>query len=94
MYAYLDQAPCGRDHSADGPSAGPGVANPSGLLGSIEFRQLAGPAGVRLTLWDTAASAAAFLAERAGMAALPGETYEVTETRMGKRRRRRLPTPG
>jgi hypothetical protein len=84
MYAYLDQAPRGRDHATDDPAAGPGMANRPGLLGSVEFQQLAGPATARLTLWDTAASAAGFLAERAGMAALPGEIYEVTETREGK----------
>jgi hypothetical protein len=73
MYAYLDR-PTG---------AGPEAANRPGLLGSITFTQLAGPARVRLTLWDTAARAAAFLAERAGMAALPGEVYEVTENGEG-----------
>ena len=31
MYAYLDQDPRGRDHSADQPAAGPGTANRSGL---------------------------------------------------------------
>jgi hypothetical protein len=84
MYAYLDQAPGGLDHSTDGPSAGPAVADPPGLLGSAEFCQLAGPAGVRLSLWDTAASARAFIAEHAGTAALPGEIYQVTEAREGK----------
>ena len=83
MYAYLDQAPRGRDHATDDPAAGPGMANRPGLLGSVEFQQLAGPAGVRLTLWDTAARAADFLAEGAGMTALPGEIYEVTEAREG-----------
>ena len=83
MYAYLDQAPRGRDDATDDPAAGPGMANRPGLLGSVEFQQLAGPAGVRLTLWDTAASAADFLAEGAGMTALPGEIYEVTEAREG-----------
>jgi len=84
MYAYLDQTPGGRDHAADDPVAGPGMANRPGLLGSVEFRQLAGPATARLTFWDTAASAADFLAERAEMAARPGEIYEVTETKEGK----------
>jgi hypothetical protein len=83
MYAYLDQDPRGRDHSADQPAAGPGTANRSGLLGSVTFRQLAGPSRVRLTLWDTPASAAAFLAERAELAAVPGEIYEVVDTGEG-----------
>ena len=83
MYAFLDHAPRGRDHSAGHPDAGPGPANRPGLLGSADFSQLAGSAEVRLTLWDTAAGATAFLAERAGMAALPGEIYEVTENRAG-----------
>jgi hypothetical protein len=83
MYAYLDHAPRGPDHSAGNPDAGPGPANRPGLIGSAEFSQLAGSAEVRLTLWDTAASANAFLAERAAMTALPGEIYEVTENRAG-----------
>jgi hypothetical protein len=83
MYAYLDQDPRGRDHSADQPAADPGTANRSGLLGSVTFRQLAGPSRVRLTLWDTPASAAAFLAERAELAAVPGEIYEVVDTGEG-----------
>ena len=83
MYAYLDQDPRDRDHSADQPAAGPGTANRSGLLGSVTFRQLAGPSRVRLTLWDTPASAAAFLAERAELAAVPGEIYEVVDTGEG-----------
>jgi hypothetical protein len=83
MYAYLDHSPRGGDHSASHPAAGPGPANRPGLLGSADFSQLAGSAEVRLTLWDTAASATAFLAERAAMTALPGEIYEVTENRAG-----------
>ena len=83
MYAYLDHAPRGRDHSADDPAAGPGTASRPGLVGSAEFAQFAGPAGVCLTLWDTAASASAFLAERAAMAALPGVIYEVADAAAG-----------
>ena len=49
----------------------------------MTFRQLAGPSRVRLTLWDTPASAAAFLAERAELAAVPGEIYEVVDTGEG-----------
>jgi len=81
MYAYLDHA--SRPHSGEGPGPAPGAPNQPGLLGSVMFQQLAGSAAVHLTLWDTAASAAAFLAERAELAALPGEVYEVTEAREG-----------
>ena len=43
----------------------------------------AGPAAVCLTLWDTEASAASFPGLRAGLAALPGETYEVIDADEG-----------
>ena len=78
MYAHLEKAAGRRGHSEDGPD--PRVAGQPGLLGSVTFRQLAGSAGVCLTLWETEASATAYLGQRAGLAALPGEVYEVTAT--------------
>ena len=75
MYAHLHQgAP-----DASGQVSTDAASQP-GLLGSVTFRQLAGPAGACLTLWDTDASAAAFLRRRTGPAALSAEIYEVTAT--------------
>jgi hypothetical protein len=74
MYAHLEKAAGRRGHSEDGPA--PRVAGLRGLLGSLTFRQLAGAAGVCLTLWET--QRPAYLGRRAGLAALPGEVYEVT----------------
>jgi hypothetical protein len=76
MYAHLERATGQRGYSVDGPD--PRQASQPGLLGSVTFRQLAGSAGVCLTLWETEASATTYLGQRAGLAALPGEVYEVT----------------
>ncbi len=75
MYAHLEKATSRHEHPDDGPC--PRVAGQPGLLGSVTFRQLAGSAGVGLTLWETEASAIAYRGQRAGLAALPGEVYEV-----------------
>ena len=80
MYAYLEKA-TGRGHSEDGPD--PRVAGQPSLLGSVAFRQLAGSAGVCLTLWETEPSADAYRGQRAGLAALPWEVYEVTAAEGG-----------
>lgn len=80
MYAHLYRADRGPDPSSQ---ASAHVASQPGLVGSITFRQLAGPADVRLTLWDTQASAAAFLGRHNQLAALPAEIYQVTATREG-----------
>jgi len=81
MYAHLEKASGRRGHSEHGPD--PRVDGQPGLLGSVAFRQLAGSAGVCLTLWETEASAIAYLGRRAGLAALPGEVYEVTAAEDG-----------
>ena len=81
MYAHLEKASGRRGHAEDGPD--PRVAGQPGLLGSVTFRQLAGSAGVCLTLWETEASATAYRGQRAGLAALPGEVYEVTAAEDG-----------
>ena len=75
MYAHLETAAHGLGHSEDGPD--PLVAGQPGLLGSVSFRQLAGSATVCLTLWETEASATAYLGRRAALAARPGAIYEV-----------------
>ena len=81
MYAHLEKATSRRDHPEDGPD--PRVAGLPGLLGSVTFRQLAGSAGVCLTLWETEPSADAYRGQRAGLAALPGEVYEVVAAEGG-----------
>jgi hypothetical protein len=70
------------------------LASQPGLLGAINFRQFAGPAEVRLTMWDTEADAAAFAGQYAELAALPGEIYQVVDAEQGQRRRRRRLMPG
>jgi hypothetical protein len=81
MYAHLEKVTGRRAHSEDGPDSR--VAGQPGLLGSVTFRQLAGSAGVQLTLWETEASVTAYLGRRAGLAALPGEAYQVTAAEDG-----------
>ena len=85
MYAHIDR-PSSHGHAEDDP--GPAGLNSSstsqpGLLGAITFRQFAGPAGVRLTLWDTEADAAAFAGQYAELAALPGQIYQVIDAAAG-----------
>lgn len=86
MHARLDPYDGQPGHEVDHPDLadpGSGVAGQPGLLGCVIFRELAGPAAVCLTLWDTEASAASFPGLRAGLAALPGETYEVIDADEG-----------
>ena len=68
MYAHLDHA-SSRGHAEDAP----------GLRACVAFRQLAGQAGVCLTLWDTEADADRFASQQAELAALPSPVYEVTD---------------
>jgi len=83
MYAHLNRA--GRAGHGPDPSsqASTDAASQPGLLGSVTFRQLAGPADVCLTLWDTTTSAAAFAGRHNGQAPLPAEIYQVTAAREG-----------
>jgi hypothetical protein len=86
MHARLDRYSGQPGHKVSDPDLGDlssTVAGQPGLLGCITFRQLAGPAAVCLTLWDTEASATTFPGPRAGTAALPAETYAVTDTEEG-----------
>jgi len=85
MYAHIDR-PSSHGQAEGGP--GPAGLNSSstsqpGLLGAITFRQFAGPAEVRLTLWDTEADAAAFAGQYAELAALPGQIYQVVDAAAG-----------
>lgn len=80
MHARLD-----RYNGQSGPGTNPelpnlsiGVAGQRGLLSCLTFRQLGGPAAVRLTLWDTAASATRFSGPDDCLAPLAAEIYQVT----------------
>jgi hypothetical protein len=83
MLARLDRYSSQPGHGANGPDLADlssGVAGQPGLLGCLTFRQLAGPAAVCLTLWDTEASATG---PCGGLAAPPSEMYQVTDTQEG-----------
>ena len=97
MHARLDRFSGQRGHRVDDPDlADPArsAAGQPGLLGCVTFRQLGGPAAVCLTLWDTEASATRFPGSRAGLAALPAETYAVTDTEEGPAAAQSRPAPG
>jgi hypothetical protein len=83
MYAHLRQG----SRAGHGPDPAdqirPGAASQPGLLGSITFRQLAGPADACMTLWDTEASAAVFASRHDRLAVLPAESYQVVAIREG-----------
>ena len=81
MYAHLERATGQRGPAEAGPA--PLLAGQPGLIGSVTFRQLAGSAAVCLTLWETEAGATTYLRQRARLAALPGEVYEVAAAEDG-----------
>ncbi len=86
MHARLDRYSGQPGHRVDGPDLADlsgGVAGQPGLLGCLTFRQLAGPAAVCLTLWDTEASATGCPGPGAGLAAPAVELYRVTDTEEG-----------
>ena len=60
------------------PDLSIGVAGQPGLLSCLTFRQLGGPAAVRLTLWDNEASATRFSGPDDGLAPPAAEIYQVT----------------
>jgi hypothetical protein len=83
MYAHLDHVgSCGHAEDDSGLADHSNrVGSPSGRPGQracVAFRQLAGQAGVCLTLWDTEADAVRFASQHAELAALPGHVYEIT----------------
>ena len=85
MYAHIDRP---SSHGQAEGDPGPAGLNSSltsqpGLLGAITFRQFAGPAVMRLTLWDAEADAAAFAGQHAELAALPGQIYQVVDAEAG-----------
>lgn len=82
MYARMDRVRRQCDHREDGPGLAAFGTTP-GWLGGITFGQLAGPAEVLLTFWDTAAGADSFPGPRPGEAGRPGGVYEVADARAG-----------
>ena len=86
MHARLDRYHDQPGHPMDHPDLtdlSTGVADQPGLLSCLTFRQLGGPAAVRLTLWDTAASATGCPGPDAGLAPPATELYQVTHTEEG-----------
>jgi hypothetical protein len=82
MYARIDRASGQHDDGTDrsglvAPSSSPG------LLGSITFGQLAGPAEVFLTFWDTTDHADRFPGPSSRAAGRPGGVYEVADVQAG-----------
>ena len=86
MHARLDRYNGQHGHGADGPDLADlcsGVAGQPGLLSCLTFRQVAGPAAVRLTLWDTESSATGFPGPDDGLVPSAAEIYQVTDTEDG-----------
>jgi hypothetical protein len=86
MHARLDRYHGQPGHRVDRPDLADlsiGVAGQPGLLSCLTFRQLGGPATVRLTLWDTEASASGCSAPDAWLAPPAAEIYQVTHTEEG-----------
>ena len=86
MYARLDRYNGQPGHRVDGPDLADlstSMAGQPGLLSCLTFRQLAGPAAVCLTLWDTEASATGYPGPDTGLASPAGEIYQVTATEKG-----------
>jgi hypothetical protein len=87
MHARLDRyhgQPGDRMDRPDLADLSTGVAGQPGLIGCFTFRQLGGPAAVRLTLWDTEASAAGCPGPDAGLTPPATEIYQVTHTEEGR----------
>ncbi len=86
MYARLDRYSGQPGHRMDSPDLADlsiGVAGQPGLLSYLTFRQLAGPAAVRLTLWDTEANATGCPGPDPGLVPPTAEIYQVTHTEEG-----------
>jgi hypothetical protein len=86
MHARLDRYNGQPGHGVDSPDLADlsiGVAGQPGLLSCLTFRQLGGPATVRLTLWDTEASATGCPAPDAGLTPPAAGVYQITDTEEG-----------
>ena len=86
MYAHIEQVsgqPGAGTGGRDAADVTAGVAAQHGLLGCINLQQLAGPATVRLTLWDAENDATGFMATRARSGTPAGAIYKVGEYEQG-----------
>jgi hypothetical protein len=86
MHARLDRyngQPGHGVNSLDLADLSSGVAGQPGLHSCLTFRQLGGPAAVRLTLWDTEASATGCPGPDPGLVPPTGEIYQVTHAEEG-----------
>jgi hypothetical protein len=86
VHARLDRYNSQPGHRAADPDLADlssGVVGQPGLLSCLTFRQLGGPATVRLTLWDTEASASGCPGPDAGLAPPAAEIYQVAHTEEG-----------
>ena len=83
MHARLDRYNGQPGHRVDSPDLADlstGMAGQPGLLSCLTFRQLGGPATVRLTLWDTEASATGCPGPDSGLTPPAAGIYQVTHT--------------
>jgi hypothetical protein len=85
MYAYVEQVNSrpGAGVAGDAADLSGRVAGERGLLGCFNLQQLAGPAAVRLTLWDTEDNAAQFMGTRARFGSPAGALCQVGEYERG-----------
>ncbi len=86
MYAHVEQVssqPGPGTGASDAASLAAKIAGQPGLLGCTSLQQLAGPAAVRLTLWDTEGNAAEFMTARARFGTPAGAIYKVGEREQG-----------
>jgi hypothetical protein len=85
MHAYMEQLKTHSGQADSGPGTGAlsaYAAGQDGVVGYVDLEQVAGPAVVRITLWDTEESAIGFAATRE--LTLPaGGLYELTDTASG-----------
>ena len=83
MYARIDRVSGRHDHGTGRPGLMAFSRTTPGFLGHITLGQLAGPAEVSLSFWDSAASASSFPGHQAGAAGRQSGVYEVADARAG-----------
>jgi hypothetical protein len=82
MHAYVEQFKSPFGQGANGTGTQALADGHDGQVGHVDLRQVAGPAVVRITLWDTAESATGFAAGRELTLPASG-IFEVTDTVSG-----------
>jgi hypothetical protein len=83
MYARMDKVNGRDDHRADHPGLMSFSRSTPGLMGGITLGQLAGPAELLLTFWDSRASAAGLPGPWPGAAGQRCRLYEIADAREG-----------